>query len=136
MGNRYLLTGIGFPVSKFYFPGAQMLDKGEIDQNGPVAEGEAPLRQHGRQLGELRGGFDGAAGELKPRPPLPGFRIDNIGGRQLALALFRGKQDFPFLAKGFVAVQKSLPELRPLERLCQIAGGGHLVPPQSHFPVG
>ena len=52
--------------SKFYFTGAQMLDKGEVNQNRPMAEGKTPLRQHGGQLGNFDGGFDWPAGELKP----------------------------------------------------------------------
>ena len=124
-----LADGERLSVSKFYFSETQMLDIGEIDQNGPVAECEAPLRQHSRQLGNSYRGFDWSPGELEPCPTLPGFHIDNIGGRQLALPLFRGQQDLFFLAKGFVAVQQSFLKLRLLDRLCQITGGGDLVSP-------
>ena len=62
-----LADGKCFPVGKFYFMGAQMPDKGEVDQDRPVAEGEGPLRQDRRQVGKFRGGFDWTAGELEPR---------------------------------------------------------------------
>lgn len=99
-----LADGERSPIGKFYFIGAQMLDKSEVDQNSPVAEGKVPLRQDRRQIGKFCGGFDWTAGELEPRPALPGFRIDDAGGRQPAQALFRGQQDLFFLAKGFIAV--------------------------------
>lgn len=76
-----------------------MLDKGEVDQDRSMAEDKTPLRQHGGQLGNSDGGFEWSAGELKPCPALPRFHIDDAGGSQPALALFRGQQNFFFSQK-------------------------------------
>lgn len=104
-----LADGEGLPVSKFYFLGAQMPDIGKVDQNHPVAEGKAPLRQHGGKVRNLCGSYDRPADQMDPRSPIPGLHIDDIRRSQPALALFRKEQDLPTLTEGFIAVQQSLP---------------------------
>ena len=61
-----LADGKRFPVSKFYFMETEVLDKGEVDQNRPMAEGEVPFRQDGHEIGKFCRGFDRPAGELEP----------------------------------------------------------------------
>ena len=116
------------------------MNKGQIDQNSPVAVDELGFRQALRQPGE--GETDNFLAPCKVQAGMPpaGLGVPDVSEGDAELTRIGGEEKLIAAScaplRLLIAVQQGLPQLLHIQRLGQVALGVYVIAQQGHIPVG